>query len=184
MRGGQASPRAVTSSVLSGLVVPQQEPGNISSLTPAPPFLLRPALPAHEKKCFKFLSHLAAAGYPRARNECEGGSQRLSKHNYWKTDQEREKKDLMLLFSFRFMSFRAPSESRLRVMHTNCYWGMCFPFVTCRRGLFYLSRGWRRILSLSTTRGSGQKAEPRGEDERGEGKRVSRVSIWQSVELR
>lgn len=69
-------------------------------------------------------------------------------------------------------------------MYTRCYWGMCFQFVACHRGLFYLSRGWRHILSQSTTQGSGQKAKPQGEEERGKEKRVSRVSIWQSVKLR
>lgn len=151
----QPLPQAVTSSVLFAPVVPQQEAGNISSLTPAPPFLLRLALPAHKKKCFKFLSHLAAVGYPRARHKCEGRSERLSENTITEKDRPRRKKKIFMYFFFSFWFFHAPSESRLRVMHTCCYWGMCFPFVACRRGLFYLSRGWRRILSLSTTPGSG-----------------------------
>lgn len=88
----QPLPRAVTSSVLFAPVVPQQEAGNVSSLTPAPPFLYRPALPAPEKKCFKFLSHLAAVGYPRARHECEGGVKDFQKTQLLKKQTEREKR--------------------------------------------------------------------------------------------
>lgn len=106
-------------------------------------------------------------------------SKSFRKHNYWKKQTREEKKGIWwVFFSSRcdFLFFHALSESRLRVMHARCYWGMCFLFVACRRGLFYLSRGWRRIPSQSTTRGSGQKAKPRGgkEEERG-GNRKERV---------
>lgn len=155
-------------------VVPQQEPGNISSLTPAAPFLFSPALPAQGEKCFKFLSHLAAVGYPRTRNECEGESQSLSENTITEKNRPGKKKKRFDVFFFPsrcdFLFFHVLSESRLRVMHARCYWGMCFLFVACRRGLFYLSRGWRRIPSQSTTRGSGQKAKPRGERRRTGGK--------------
>lgn len=163
----------MSSSVPVAPVVPQQEPGNISSLTPAAPFLFSPALPAQGEKCFEFLSHLVAVGYPHARNECEGES--LQKTQLLKkTDQGRKKKGFdvffFLLLTVTFCFFTRSLESRLRVMHARCYWGMCFLFVACRRGLFYLSRGWRRIPSQSTTRGSGQKAKPRGERRRTGGK--------------
>lgn len=164
----------MSSSVPVAPVVLRQEPGNISSLTPAAPFLFSPALPAQGEKCFEFLSHLAAVGYPRARHECEGESQILSENTITekKNRPGKKKKGFDGFFSSSrcdFLFFHALSESKLRVMHARCYWGMCFLFVACRRGLFYLSRGWRRIPSQSTTRGSGQKAKPQGGEKKNGG---------------
>lgn len=59
-------------------------------------FTCRPTLPAHKEECFKFLSHLAAVGYPRARNEREARTLRLSEN----TITEKKNRQKCVLFFF------------------------------------------------------------------------------------
>lgn len=129
----------MTSSILVTAVVPAAGRKHFLSLTTAATLLLSPALPAHEEECFKFLSHLAAVWYPRARNECEGVCQSLSVNTITEKKRTGKKKKGFFFFLFDGTFFFAPSESRLRVMHARSYWecvfhlslvvGVCFIFL-------------------------------------------------------
>lgn len=121
-------------------------------------FICRPAPPANEEKYFKFLSHLAAVGYSCTRNECEGCSQRFSEN----TITKKKKKNRPGKKNKRFLCIYAQSDVHRLLL------GDVFSVLLLVIGVCFIFPGaWRRILSQSTTQGSGQKAKPQGEGERG-----------------